>query len=299
MKFIETDFNNFKAVEIITKSMRLAVTTDFGPRIAFWGRPDGENLLLWAPGKHLRKKWELLGGHRVWVTRPLADECEETYLQDNYKCQVRRIDSGWTITSPENAFNCTQRGITLKVLGENIVEVDNFLVNKGDMLYSGGIWALTCTVPRKTTRYGIPLGEDTAWDFCRIVMYRKWNGHSGGYNDDQFSFSQDMMLVQPKGKENKRMVQAHKGIIAMHDPERNIMFAKKTSYSREANYPHGCNMAVYIGPENFMVEMETMGVERTIKPGEYIRNKELWVLESAEIGLDSKVLEQLFEKSNK
>ena len=294
MKFSESTFNGFKFVEILTSSIRVVVTTNFGPRIVFWGRPDGENILLWAPGKYFRKKWELLGGHRVWVTRPLADECEETYLEDNHNCEVQCIDCGWTITAPENSYANTRRGITVKLLGENRLEVDNFLINTGEMLYSGGIWALTCTVPDKTTRYGIPLGDDNSWDYCKIVMFRKWDGHTGGYNDDQFVFNEDIMYIKPKGRENKRMIQADKGIIAMHDPERNILFAKKVKYNREGNYPQGCNLAVYIGPDNFMVELETMGSEKTIKPNEYIHNKEIWILESAEIGLDSKELVELF-----
>ena len=64
MKFIETNFDGFRSVEVITNSIRLVIITDFGPRIVFWGRPDRENLLLWAPGKYFRKKWELYGGRR-------------------------------------------------------------------------------------------------------------------------------------------------------------------------------------------------------------------------------------------
>ena len=202
------------------------------------------------------------------------------------------------ITGPKDPYNNIERGMTVKVHNENIVEVDNFLINSGDMLYSGGVWALTCTVPNKTTRYGIPLGDDNVWDYCKIVMFRNWDGHTGGYNDDQFTFTEDMMIVHPKGKENKRMIQADRSIIAMHDPSRDILFAKKVQYKREENYPQGCNIAIYIGPDNFMVEMETMGCERTIKPGESLHHKEIWILESAEKGLDTKNLETLFKLDN-
>ena len=119
------------------------------------------------------------------------------------------------------------------------------------------------------------------WDYCNIVMFRKWDGHTGGYNDDQFVFGDDMMYIKPMGRENKRMVQSDKGIIAMHDPARDILFVKKAPYNRGENYPQGCNVAVYVGPDNFMVEMETMGSERTIKPGESIHHKELWILNPA------------------
>ncbi|MBN2535163.1 MAG: hypothetical protein JXB88_19940 [Spirochaetales bacterium] len=296
MKCNEKKFNGHRSVEIVTDSIQLVITTDFGPRIVFWGRPDKENLLVWAPGKFTRGEWDLLGGHRVWSTRPLADECEETYRIDDLSCEVQRIDSGWIITAPCDSYNNTRRGIGVRVLGDNKVEIDNFLINTGDMLYSGGVWSVTSTLPDKTTQYGIPLGDGSMWDYCKIVMFRRWDEHFGSFNDDQFSFTHDMMMVNPGGKENKRCVQADRGIIAMHDPARKVLFAKKAGYDRHGIYPYGCNLAVYIAPGNEMVEMETMGPERMLKPGESLHNKEVWVLESSDTGLDSKKLISLFNK---
>ncbi len=82
MRIKEILFEGHKAVEIITDHLRLVVVTEFGPRIAFFGKPDGDNLLLWAPGEYMREKWDLAGGHRVWVTRPGADENEDTYAKN-------------------------------------------------------------------------------------------------------------------------------------------------------------------------------------------------------------------------
>lgn len=297
MKCNEKEFNGHKSVEIATNSLKLIITTDFGPRIVFWGRPDKENLLVWAPGKFTRGKWDLLGGHRVWATRPMADECEETYRLDDLSCEVQRTDTGWIITAPVDPYNHTRRGIAARILDDNRVEIDNFLINTGDMLYSCGVWTLTATLPNASTQYGIPLGDGSMWDYCKIVMFRRWDAHTGSFNDSQFTFTDDMMLIRPEGKENKRCIQADKGIIAMHDPAREVLFAKKATYDRNGIYPYGCNLAVYIAPGNNFAEMETMGPERMLKPGESIHNKEIWVLESSETGLDSKSLESLFSNS--
>jgi hypothetical protein len=294
MKLIESEFNGHTSVELVTESLRLVIATDFGPRIAFFGKPGDENLLLWAPGKHFRNKWELTGGHRVWVTRPLADECEETYLLDNEQCEVVRTGSGWVVTAPPHPVNNTRRGVSITLIEENKIEVDNFMINNGDMLYSGGVWGLTCTVPGKDTQYGIPLSNGSSWDFCKIVMFGRWDGHTGGFNDDQFTFKDDIMLISPKGRENKRMIMSEKGIFAMRDVARDILFAKKTEFIRTGRYPHECNLAAYVGPDNFMVEMESMGCESTVRPGESIHNKEMWVLESSEIALDAAKLSELF-----
>ena len=39
------------------------------------------------------------------------------------------------------------------------VVLDHFLRNESDMLWSGGLWALTCTVPSKGSTYTLPLGD--------------------------------------------------------------------------------------------------------------------------------------------
>ncbi len=286
MNIEQTTWEGLKAVELTTDRLRLVAVYEFGPRISFLGKPGGENLLLWAPGKYFRNTWELRGGHRVWVSRPLADECEETYLQDDGECEVELTETGFTLTAPTDTFNETQRSLSVKIRSDNSLAVDNALTNTGEMLYSGGIWALTCTLPREQTVYSIPLGDGNEWDLCKVVMFRRWGGHDGGYDDSQFSFKEDMMLIRPEGRENKRMIWADKGIMAMIDPDLDITFAKKTDSSPEGRYPQGTNTAAYIGPENFMVEMETMGAEKTVKPGESIHNIETWVLADA-VGLES------------
>jgi len=37
-------------------------------------------------------------------------------------------------------------------------------------------------------------------------------------------------------------------------------------------------MAFYVGPENFMVEMETMSPWVTLRPGETCEHEEIWLL---------------------
>jgi hypothetical protein len=281
-----TRFKNLAAVEIRTSALKLVAVTEFGPRIAYFGRPRDGNLLLWQPRKHTRGKWDLRGGHRVWVTRPGADECEDTYATDNLKCDVELTDDGFRITGGENPVNRTRRGIRVCIVHDEMVTVDNFVINTGEMLYSGGVWALTCTVPSRGTQYGIPLGDQSEWDACAMVMFRRWAGHGeGGFADPQFAIKRSMLLINPRGVENKRMVQSHHGILAMSDAAHGLTFAKQAPYRTGGAYPLGTNMATYIGPKNFMVELETMGPERTLRPGERLHHVETWVLREGAVNL--------------
>jgi hypothetical protein len=285
----ETTFEGTAAIELRTPALRLIAVSAVGPRIAFFGRPGGENLLLWRPGEFRRGAWDLLGGHRIWVTRPLADEAEETYLVDGAPCDVAVAADGFTLTSAIDAATRTRRGFTVRALDDDRLLVEGFVTNVGPMLYSGGVWGLTCTVPRAGTRYAVPLGDGSAWDAFPLVLFRTWAGGQGGggFADPQFRVTDDLLVLSPSGVENKRMLAAPRGIVAMSDPARGVTFAKLTEYVRGGAYPLGANVAFYVGPGNFMVEMETMGPEATLKPGETLRHVETWLLRSGALPLDS------------
>lgn len=275
-----TTFDGLAAVEILTSEARLVVLTAKGPRIAFLGRAGGPNLLYWAPGKHRRGAWDLVGGHRVWFTRPGADEPEETYAADNGACAVEIRAHGVTVTGALDPVQKLHRGIAIRVLGAGRFAVENFVRNESDMLWSGGLWALTCTVPSAQSTYVAPLGDGSSWDYATMVSFRTWGGGHGGvgFADPQFETTQDALVLRPSGRENKRMFKVDAGLLAMHDPSRGILFAKQATYQPEGNYPLGTNFALYVGPDNFMVEMESMAPVVTLKPGQTSTHTETWVL---------------------
>src|SRR5829696_5072986 len=87
------------AVELVDRGVRLVIVHQVGPRIAWFGKRD--NLLFWdTKGIHRRGDWRLRGGHRLWMTRPLADESEETYCADNAPCRVQRLADGVRVMAP-------------------------------------------------------------------------------------------------------------------------------------------------------------------------------------------------------
>ncbi len=289
-------FEGLDAIELTTPALRLVALTEKGPRIAFWGRPDGDNLLLWSPGKYRRGEWDLMGGHRLWAARPGADEAEETYAADNAPCTVKATANGFTVTGALDPVQKFRRGFTVTATDDGRVTLDHFLRNESDMLWSGGLWALTCTVPSKKSTYTLPLGDGSSWDYATIVAFRTWGGGHGGvgFDDPQFACTDDAFVLSPAGRENKRMLKADAGIIAMHDPARQLLFAIHTTYDPAGNYPLGTNLALYVGPKNFMVEMETMGAFATLKPGQTLQHRETWLLTDAKAAPAAKALRGLF-----
>ena len=283
-----TEYEGLQGIELRTGNIGLIAVAEFGPRIAFLGRPGGSNLLYWRPGLHLRGEWDLRGGHRVWTTTPLADESEYTYRPDNQPCEVQVEADRFTLLGAEDPVNRTRRGLTVAIRGETFLEVDNFVVNTGDMLCSGGVWALTCTVPTPGSQYVVPVGDGSSWDTFNMVFFRQWAGHGqNSFADSQVEIGHDQVVLRPQGQEIKRMLQAHPGIIAMSDTVNDLTFAKQAEFDPAGRYPHATNIAFYVGPDNFMVEMETMGVEKTLKPGAELHHRELWTLQEGAQALNS------------
>ncbi|HEU0034962.1 MAG TPA: hypothetical protein VFQ53_30260 [Kofleriaceae bacterium] len=264
------------AIEVVHRRTRLVVVHEVGPRIAWFGAVGGANLLFWDDAnEHARGGWRLRGGHRLWVTRPLADEAEETYAPDNVACRVRRTGDRIAITAPPDPSRI-EKTLAIRTTDDGFV-VEHRLRNTGDMLWSGGAWALTCTKPARDTRYRIPLdGGDPGWDVVRVVIPRRWGGtHTSRLADPQFAFTDDALEFRARGDEAKRMVFAPRGTLEMVDPARGT-FVKSAPVIADAAYPEQTNLAVYLGPKRFMVELETMSPIVSVRPGRTLVHVETW-----------------------
>src|SRR5271163_1439269 len=122
-------FQGEPAVELGTRALRLVAITRRGPRIAHLSVPGGENLLYWRPGKHRRGMWDPLGGHRLWTTRPGADECEETYLPDNEPCKLELHRDGFSLTQPVDSVSRLLRTLRVRSVASDRVAIEHRLRN--------------------------------------------------------------------------------------------------------------------------------------------------------------------------
>jgi hypothetical protein len=274
----EVEYAGERGIELVERGVRMIAVHSIGPRIAWFGRTGTGSVLFWDDaGEHRRGDWRLHGGHRLWITRPLADETYETYEPDNEPCAVRRLADGVRITAPAGARGI-EKTMVIHARG-SAWTIEHRLRNTGELLWSGGAWALTCTLPRRDTVYRIPLGGGPAgWDVAAIAIPLRWGGtHRSRLDDPQFTFTADAMEIRARADEAKRMVLAPRGVIEMRDPARGV-FRKHTRYEAGAIYPMGANLAVYLGPRRFMVEMESMSPLRTLAPGEALIHRETWLL---------------------
>ncbi len=268
-------FDGFDAVEISTPVLKAVLIYEIGPRIAFFGKADAENLLYWDKNAVTRNEWKLYGGHRVWMTRPMADESEDTYLSDNTRCSLELSERKVVATAPAHPVNGLEKGIEVEIISETQLRVRNFIKNSGSLIYSGGVWSPTCVNPNGK-QIVIPLGDDdSSWDVVRIVIPRVFAGNRTTLEDDQAVFIGNDLVVSPKGRTLKRCCCAPKGKVLLKCD--NYIFEKYSPYNKLLRYPfEGCNVACFVGKDNFMAELETFGGESDIAPGTTIDNTEFW-----------------------
>ena len=268
-------FDGYDAVEISTAAIKAVLVYEVGPRIAFFGKADGPNLLYWDKEGPSRNGWKLLGGHRVWLTRPMADESEDTYQPDNARCSMELNETKVVATAAANSVNQLERGMEVEIISENQLRVRNFVKNVGDLIYSGGVWSPTCINPNGK-QIIIPLGvDDVSWDLVRIVIPLVFAGNHTSLEDDQAAFLGNNLVITPKGRTLKRCCCAPKGKVLLKCD--GYTFEKYAPYNKLMRYPfEGCNIACFVGKDNFMAEMESFGGESEIIPGDVIDNVEYW-----------------------
>jgi hypothetical protein len=282
------------AIEIRTPTTRMVVVTDVGPRIAWFGHASGRNLLYWDEERRARRgEFILRGGHRLWVTRPLADEAEESYAPDNQRCRVRVKGHTVEVIAPLDGAKI-EKSLRVRCTGGAAYVVEHRVRNCGDMLWSGGAWALTCTRPERGDEYGIPLGTGGNWDAFSMVIPRRWGGgHTSLVADPQLRFYEHALVVHPRGRECKRMIEAQRGLIGMTVAREKRSFFKHVAWDAAGGYPLATNVALYIAPGNTMVEMETMSPVRPLAPGATLNHLERWWLDEPIDWTDARAVQEL------
>ena len=267
-------FAGLEAIELRDDATEIVIVHEIGPRIASVRHGSSENLLYWDhAGERHRGEWKLYGGHRLWTTRPLADESEECHAPDNERCQVREVENGIAVTAPPTAWGI-EKTIVVQRSREGVWRVEHQLRNASDLLWSGGAWALTATRPLRGSRYRIPLGGSSPrWDVVTIVVSRRWAGHTSRLVDPQFEMTEEAIEVRALGVEAKRMMFAPRGTIEMRD-ERALFI--KTAARRDGAYPLNTNLAVYLAPDAWMVEIESMSPITTLAPDQVLSHVEEW-----------------------
>lgn len=256
--------------EITLNHMKMIVSADVGPRILFFGFKDGENVLFHDTEENISiGEMKLYGGHRFWI----SPETKNTYAIDNIPCKV--IENKDSISFI--AFDpVTEMEKNLTILDKNgRFLVRHILTNKGKLLYSGAIWALTCIPPKKGIIF-FPWGNKGDWKLKKIVYWQRWAGEATtNIKSSQFVPEEDLFLIYPSGETGKVGTTGYEGFVGVTTD--NYTFIKKFNFIDGAIYPDD-NCAIQVYTSERFCELETLSPMYTLLPNvEYIHDEE-WIL---------------------
>ena len=249
----------------------LIIAAGFGPRILSLSTDGTGNILFVDTEKKLgRGDWRIYGGHRLWI----APETEVTYAPDNAACLVEEGDGFLSVSSVDQRLGITK---TMTIACEDgLIRIDHTILNEGDTLVTGAVWALTCVNNAGTAFFPWGTGgPGSSWDLKKVVYWRRWMDHSTDIDDAQFKPTDDLFLVTPAGREGKVGSACREGFIGVS--AEGFTFIKTFDRMPVDTYPDdNCAAECYVGPH--FTELETLGPLVTFSPGEPQTHSERWLV---------------------
>lgn len=279
-------------IRITNGQTDLVVTTAVGPRILYYGRSGGSNVLGQFPQNHVQTalgEWKPYGGHRLWVWPELFPA---TYAPDNSPIRHEAQGDLALVLSrpPDGAGIEKQIRITLDPQGAR-VRLEHTITSRNLWPINIAPWAISIVrsgvgimprVPFKSHDEYAPVTQPLA--LCAFT----------DLEDPRFTLGLKYILLhadaakpnaQKIGLRNKEGWCAH-----LAD---NTLFVKKFAHENRGDYPdYDVNNEIYV--EGAFMEMELLGPRRTVWPGESLHMNEEWHLFDG-IGVDPGVpdLDQL------
>ena len=142
MKIFEETYGKYgKVLSMTAGGIKISVTTEIGPRVIFYGKEGGENILFEDLGDEVNKPeelmdpvlkgsggWHIYGGHRLWK----SPEYMDTYYPDNAPVKVEKISGGAVFTSPVELTTKLEKSMKITMNERGDVTLEHKFVNRGE-----------------------------------------------------------------------------------------------------------------------------------------------------------------------
>ncbi|QPC84718.1 hypothetical protein G4Y79_10170 [Phototrophicus methaneseepsis] len=255
----------------------LIITGEVGPRIIRLGFNDGPNQFCNVDedlGKTGGDEWLMYGGHRFWH----APEDEvRTYYPDNVPVTVEENNGIVTITQPTETTTGLQKQIILTMNPDSAqVKVTHKLTNHSPFAITCAPWALSVMRPGGKAILPLPPRGSHPEDLLPVNSLIMWSYDD--MSDPRWTWgkrfillSQDVNNAQPQ----KLGASIPDGWVAhLND---GVLFVKQFDIFPEATYPDmGSHGEVFTN--DYMLELETVGVLGPIEPESSAEHTETWNL---------------------
>jgi len=274
-----------RSCRLVGRNFEAHLPLEVGPRVLGFGPIGGPNLLnVYQKDFGIKDdgKYHSYGGHRLWVA---PEEAGKTMIADSTEPECEPVERGVRLASAVDKFH-TQREITATVSadGESLV-LEHRVYNRGAYPVELALWAITvmvtdgvCVWPFEDhiahSQKVLPSQPLVRWGYTDLADPRWELGHEYGAVQQAQGDSQKLGVLVPQG-------------IATYSAQGHT-FVKKFPFDATRSYPdYGVNFEVYTRAD--MLEVESLGPNERIRPGEYASHTEQWFLlenEVAPAGLD-------------
>lgn len=289
-----------RVVEISNGIIEAYVTVDLGPRIIRFGFVGGENIMcddranagnrtdkeyeeFFGKGK----KWENMGGHRIWTAPESYPYC---YNPDDQEVIVKETSQGAIFTPPAEIGTYLQKELEIKMDDDDAsMQVTMRVTNLDKADKDFAIWGLsvcstggTLVLPTNDNDTGLLSNRKIiVWPYTDLTDERIYFGKR------YVTLKQDIKAETPI----KLGLDLNKAI-AYYCKKGDIFCKRIESSLPNGNYPDGgCNFETYTN--DVFIEVESLGELKTVKSGETAVHREMWSLYKADTNINFKSEEDI------
>lgn len=306
IKFTEESYKNFgKCIVMDNGICTLKITVDVGPRIIYYALNGMENMLKEDINRDTvrdsdelhnffgtSENWYIYGGHRLWTS---PEAWPDSYTPDNSPVEYE-ISGNTVVLKPELRTKVGEGHTMTVTLSETSADVTigHKVTNISDRELTLAPWCLTVmdkggveVVPQCRKKTGLLSNRRLViWEYTDV-------------NDERYYLSNDYITLKQTDKAQSFKVGFNNEDGWGAYLNKGQLFVKRFDFDEGAEYPdYGCNYETFTDP--FIMEIETLGALKTLKPDESIEHEERWSLKACEDSFDARNNEEIdaFVKKN-
>lgn len=284
---IKTEIKNYldygKVLAISNDIIEAYVTIDVGPRIIRFGNVGGQNIMcdnrsVMAPKEDKEfcdffgngKKWEILGGHRIWTS---PESYPHSYYPDLDEVKYELTEYGAVFTPNAEKENGMQKQLEIKMDPDDAnMYVTMRVTNIDNKPQEFSIWGLTVSachgtliIPMNSNDTGLLHNRNiSVWPYTNLADSRVYFGKK------YVTLRQDINIAQ-SFKLGFGLNQAE----AFYCLGDDIFRKSYETHHESEKYPdNGCSFETYTN--NGFIEVESLSPLKLVKPNETVSLTEHW-----------------------
>lgn len=307
---IKTEIKNYldygKVLCVTNGVIEAYVTIDVGPRIIRFGYVGGQNFMcdnrsVMAPKDDKEfedffgtgKKWEILGGHRIWTS---PESYPASYYPDLTPVKYEITENGAIFTPNPEKENGQQKQLEIKMdPDDSNMHVTMRVTNISDAPQEFSIWGLTVSARHGTLI--IPMNDNdtgllhnrniSVWPYTNLADSRVHFGkryvtlHQDSNIEQSFKLGFDLNQAE-----------------AYYCLGDDIFRKSYETYHPHENYPdNGCSFETYTNAG--FIEVESLSPLKSVQPNETVSLTEHWSLHKKPCDVEFNNDESIDEMLNK